>query len=392
MSKDKIDYYYVSTALMRLLSVKRWEALFFMAKRRTMNGGGVRRTLRAPIGKGRKQDGIIKADLNVALDRAVSEFFESRKARNLRPATVEAYSLTWRKFDAWLREKYPEVMFVSDVENTHVREFVLYLTEEAPRYGNHPSLGKKDFGKGLSANSVNGAIRNLRAMFNYFEEEKMVEKNPTANIRRQRTDDDVIQSFTDDEVTALLDACDQRTFVGFRDYVFQFLLLDTGVRNNEATGLRFADVNYKTRSLYINGDKAKNRKGRVVPISKEVLDLLEELQAEATFHFPEAEHYFMSTNGVPMHPNNMNKRLKFYGEVTGVEKRIRTSAHTWRHTAARNYVLNGGDAYTLMRLLGHSSVTMTRRYVQMTDNDVQNVHERASAIRKFRKLSKGSRF
>jgi integrase/recombinase XerD len=156
------------------------------------------------------------------------------------------------------------------------------------------------------------------------------------------------------------------------------------MRINEALSLRTEDIDMKTRSITLEARFNKNRRARIIPLTAETLKLLLELIDENKTHFREANKVFLSCYGEEVKDTQMNKRLKYYGDITGVGKEIRTTAHTWRHTAARNYILNGGDPYTLMRLLGHSSIHMTRRYVQMTADDVRIKHEQFSPVKKFR--------
>jgi integrase/recombinase XerD len=317
------------------------------------------------------------------LQPAFDYYITAKVSEGLRDRTVEDYSNTWRYFGNWLKENGYDVTYIHEVTTEMLRKYIHYITTEAPRYMGHPNI-QGDQGTGLASATINMRIRAFKAIFNFFVKEGFLLRNPAENIKVQKTDMDKIESFSDEQISLLLNACDQRTYVGFRDYVFQVLLLDTGMRMNEALSLRRQDVDLKTRSIELVAGVNKNRKSRLIPLSHQTVKILYELIEENRGHFPDAEKVFLSCFGEELRDTQMNKRLKYYGDITGVGKQIRTTAHTWRHTAARNYILNGGDPYTLMRLLGHSSLQMTRRYIQMTENDVKIQHDRFSPVNKIK--------
>ncbi|MFC7785678.1 tyrosine-type recombinase/integrase [Rossellomorea sp. GCM10028870] len=317
------------------------------------------------------------------LESAWNYFITAKIGEGIRDRTKTDYSNTWRYFSAWLDEENLGIQYVHEITTEICRNYIHYLTVDAPRFKGHKYI-LSDHGKGLASATINMRIRSLKVAFNFWCKEGFARKSPMDNIRTQKVDEDKIESFTDEQVEALLGACDQRKYVGFRDYVFQWLLLDSAMRMNEALSLRPGDIDMKTRSIELAARFNKNRRSRVVPLSADTVKLLLELIDENKTHFPHADKVFLSCYGEEVTDTQMNKRLKYYGDITGVGKEIRSTAHTWRHTAARNYILNGGDPYTLMRLLGHSSIHMTRRYVQMTGDDVRVKHEQFSPIKKFR--------
>lgn len=67
------------------------------------------------------------------------------------------------------------------------------------------------------------------------------------------------------------------------------------------------------------------------------------------------------------------KRLKTRAGIPG-----RCSPHLLRHTFARSYLMNGGDAFSLQRMLGHSTLDMVKRYVALADTDLAAKHRQAS--------------
>lgn len=311
-------------------------------------------------------------------------FITAKIGEGIRKRTQDDYSGTWRYFNEWLSKREYEVTYVSDITTSMCREYIEYCTVEAPRYLGHKYMNG-DYGKGLSSATINMRIRALKVAFNFWKAENMIRVSPMDNIRCQKVDIDKIESFTDEQIEAMLNACDQRTYVGFRDYVFQICLLDTGMRMNELLSITPESIDVKTRSIHLGAEFNKNRRFRVVPLSAETLKLLFELIDENRANFPHAKRIFLSCYGEEVRDTQMNKRLKYYGDITGVGEEIRSTAHTWRHTFAKNFIVNGGDPYSLMRILGHSSIHMTRRYVQMTDIDVRLKHSAHSPLKKIKK-------
>ena len=86
---------------------------------------------------------------------------------------------------------------------------------------------------------------------------------------------------------------------------------------------------------------------------------------------------FTSTGNRPLTASALEKRLSKIGAKAGV---AHVHPHRFRHTFAIEYLRNGGDVFTLQALLGHSSLTMVRYYLQLAQSDVEQAHRRASPV------------
>ncbi|CAM3912897.1 hypothetical protein GCM10009865_54380 [Aeromicrobium ponti] len=156
------------------------------------------------------------------------------------------------------------------------------------------------------------------------------------------------------------------------------LFLDTGIRANEALGLTSKDFDYEQKIIKIPATLAKNTIARILPLSKKTAKMIHTLIKENSI-FEDTEYIFLFNYGGRIDPSWVRSRIKKYGEQAGIQN-IRVSPHTFRHTFAKFYILNGGDAFTLQRILGHSTMNMVRKYIQMNGEDIKQQHNQYSPI------------
>lgn len=120
----------------------------------------------------------------------------------------------------------------------------------------------------------------------------------------------------------------------------------------------------------------KGRKQRDLPLGAEAALAASRYRRLVKDQEPN-DPFFITHHGGRLNRHSIQDRMKDYGAQAGI-KGVRCSPHTLRHTGAKKFILNGGDVFTLQRLLGHSTLYMVRRYVQLTMNDVRIQHERFS--------------
>lgn len=315
-----------------------------------------KRMKRKPVGKIANQKEYPKLTMEQAIDLVIS----GKSAEGLRERTLKDYRKDWRYFVNWLEKNY-EIETVDELSPQIFRDYINYLKYDAPKYEGHKFI-KNDQGIGLSDTTINIRLRVYRAMFNYLEREDLIEVSP----------------FTEEEMKEVLRKPNQRDYVGFRDYVAMILLLDCGIRANELLSLRTEDIDFQTRFITLNGERNKNRKLRIVPISAHTIKLILQLIGENKKHFS-TERVFLSSYGEPLGQNHFNKRLKYYAEKAGIKDK-KVTAHVYRHTWTKNMTLNGCDAFTLQKMGGWADIRTMRRYIQMDTDDLRKSHDTFSPV------------
>ncbi len=184
----------------------------------------------------------------------------------------------------------------------------------------------------------------------------------------------IIRTLETQHISSLLRQCADGTFAGVRDCSIILLLLDTGARASELLGLRVTDINTERGEAVVMG---KGRKARRIFFSDRT--------GKATYLYLQErgnlthDVLFVAESNEPLHIRSLQDRLKDLGNRAGITD-VRVSPHTFRHTMAKLYIKNGGDIFTLQKLLGHTTIDMVRNYVEMFGDDVAEAHARFSPV------------
>ena len=264
---------------------------------------------------------------------------------------------------------------VDRIGPSEIRSFILHLKQKV-RFSEHPPTPPQQ--NRLSDHSVNTYLRAVRAFWSWLMDEGIITDNPFHHVKLPRVTKKVVTTFTAEQFKLLLSSINTSVPAGQRDYIMILMLLDTGLRISELIGLQMENVHLDEGVVKVLG---KGGKERVVPVgsgvSKLIWRYIGTLRPEA--ENPKCHTVFLTFDGHPLTAQYVRNRMKKYGRKAGLSG-VRCSPHTLRHTAAVSYLRNGGDAFTLQRLLGHTTLLMTRHYCEIADVDVKKAHVQASPV------------
>lgn len=159
-----------------------------------------------------------------------------------------------------------------------------------------------------------------------------------------------------------------------RLHLLILFLLDTGCRITEALTLRVCDLDMENLLVTLDG---KGRKQRVVPFSFELRKAMFRYITE--FKRKLDSLLFANRTETRLGRRNVLRDAKLLCKRMGFTPPART-LHAFRHTFAVNYLRRGGSVFHLQKVLGHSTLEMTRRYANLMTEDLQAVHERVSLL------------
>lgn len=187
-----------------------------------------------------------------------------------------------------------------------------------------------------------------------------------------------IKNYEECNIKKFLSAIDQSTFAGFRDYIMCLFILDTGIRPSEIIQLKKEDVNFVVGQAHLRSEITKTRVARVVPVSDYVLKKIRQLH---TYEIDEwrNEYLFCSSEGERLNTTSLRHNLHKVALRCGID----LTPYDFRHIFATTYIRNGGDAFSLQRIMGHSKPNMTMVYVNLTATDLSVSHNKVNVIGNF---------
>lgn len=302
------------------------------------------------------------------LSQAVESFLQDAAVR-LSPHTVIDYRhiLTrWQGF--WGNDPPLDTLTPADV-----RRFLLHLKDDLH----------------LSPKTVKNAHTCLSSLFTWAEGELGVAHIIRGHVKSPKAVTRAIMPLTDADLTALPAACDMKAPwrsakrrvavvtrpTRLRDRAVILTLLDTGARASELCALRLADVDLKSGAAEVRC--GKGGKGRIVYMGTATLEAV-----SAYLDTRESSNgiapLFATRTGNALDCAALRHMLQTAAKRAGLKGSVHP--HRLRHTFATAYLRNGGDAFTLQRLLGHSTMDMVKRYLGLAQVDVEAAHRRASPV------------
>lgn len=228
--------------------------------------------------------------------------------------------------------------------------------------------------------------RAIRAFLRFCVREGWLAVDPMAERRRIQPGRQLPDTWTLDEVAALLATCGGDP-VGVRDRAAMLVLLDTGLRAGELCALAVEDValGADRGRVVVRATGSKSAQDRAVPL---YTDTVRALRSWLAVRPAEARTVFVAVDGRatltdrPLTPNGLNQMVRRRVLQAGVPMK-RALCHIWRHTFAKLYVRQGGDLETLRRLLGHASIETTRRYLAFRNQEIADRHFELSPVRQL---------
>jgi len=217
---------------------------------------------------------------------------------------------------------------------------------------------------GCSKVTVDNVRRNISSFFSWLEEENYILKSPMRRIHKIKTNQQVKEIITDEDIERLRDSCKCK-----RDLAIVDLLYSTGIRVGELVNLNISDVDFEGRECVVFGKGGKERK--VYFDAKSKLHLQAYLSSrvddnEALFVTLDAPHDRLKISGVEI-------RMRSLGRCNNM---TRIHPHKFRRTMATRAIDKGMPIEQVQKILGHSQIDTTMQYAMVNQSNVKTSHRK----------------
>jgi site-specific recombinase XerD len=309
-----------------------------------------------------------------SLDQLIESYLICCTTEGKSPKTTEFYSNNLKRFSRFLKIQELTTL-LPEIGVGEARKFIFYLQNNAIRWEDSPIIKDDEH---LSPFSVQAYVRAIKAFWTWLFNEGFINSNTMSSLKLPRVPKKIVNTFSQEQVYRMIRSINQKTTRGFRDYLILLILLDTGIRLSELMGLSIDNIDFGQNCFLVRG---KGDKERLVPFGNRVRHAL--WQYIRNFR-PEPRmdginQILLTDSGYPLRPRAVQIMINRLGNRAGVTG-VRCSPHKFRHTFAKNYLLLGGDVFSLQRILGHSSLEVVKLYINLAASDVSEQHRRFSPI------------
>ena len=282
--------------------------------------------------------------------------FHCQYEKGLSLKTLKAYRIDLRQFTEFLEREHSAVR-VEQIDKHILREYIKQVSE-----GNKPKTIKRK-------------LATLKAFFNHLEFDDTILVNPFRKIKiRIKEGKSLPRTIPRRDISGIFqtmyalkqkqgDVNGHAARTLTRDIAVLELLFSAGVRVAELCSLRADNVELQRGSVRIMG---KGTRERMIPLcGDEIVLALGGYEELYRTEIIKAGWFFINRDGKRFSEQSVRLMIRKYVRLTEIQDRI--TPHMFRHSVATQLLENGVDIRYIQTFLGHSSITTTQIYAQVTE-------------------------
>ncbi len=275
--------------------------------------------------------------------------------KQLSTNTLESYRRDIKQFVGYLSEN--KINSLTATTKTTIITYLIYLQN-----------------KGKAASTISRNIASIRSFYQFLLLQDRVDKDPTINLESPRAEKKAPSILSLKEIEMLLNQPGEDSPKGSRDKAMLELLYATGIRVSELISLDLEDVNLDLSYIRC----CNSSKERIIPIGSMAIRVLRNYLENYRHSFIKGKDepsLFLNCHGKRLTRQGFWKIIKAYTKKAKLEKTI--TPHTLRHSFATHLIQNGADLKSVQEMLGHSDISTTQIYMNLTKNKIKEVYDKA---------------
>lgn len=320
---------------------------------------------------------MARNDNRIVLETAIEGFLIARNSDGLSKSTLTSYRQHLTLLCEFLHNPY-----VHQITLEKLRDFINYMRDE------YVPKRKSASTERLSHHTLANIVCSIKAFFSWYSKE-FDAKRPDTELKFPAYVIPEVVPFNENEIKALIKAAEwsieatttnRKPFrmkrpTAKRDVAIILTLLDTGMRSGELAHLKIGDLNLDDGSILIRSrGSGKKSRSRIVYLGKAARRAIWRYLTTRE-DYDVDDPLFVTTENRRMCNDSIRLMLYRIAKAADVPN---VYPHRFRHTFAIEYLRNGGDIFTLQKILGHSTLDMVNHYLHIVKADLETAHRRAS--------------
>lgn len=295
---------------------------------------------------------------------AAELFIQEKTAINLARSSIQHYEITIGMVGNYF--DFTEETPANELTLPKFYQFINHLKNE-----------------GVAPATIQHYIRTLR-VFAYWcmqEDRKYIEE--PYKIQIPKAQEEQIKFFNDEEVDLLLEKPKRNaSFTEWRNWAMVSWALATGNRASTICDVKLKDIDYGRKEIILH--HTKSRRAEIIPLSSALEVVLKEYIRMWRKDADKEDYLFPSVGDEKFNAQALSKSFREYCKNRGI---AHSGVHSLRHTFARLWIKNGGNTLQLQKILGHSTLEMTKRYVRLFGEDLKQDFDQYSPLDSLRRKS-----
>ncbi len=280
--------------------------------------------------------------------------------RRLSLLTAESYQEDLKEFFTFLLDYLGEEVDLKALENLKITDFRSFLAWRAEQ-----KISKASIARGVSA---------LKNFFRFLMREGLIQNKAIMAVRSARPNKILPHPLSAEQAGKFLKVAQEMQkehWQGLRDVALFTLMYGAGLRIAEALSLNIKDVPLDQEAMVITG---KGNKQRLIPLLPTVRKAIQKYLEGHPYPTPDAP-LFVGARGDRINPGVVQRTVRQIRYAMNLPDTV--TPHTLRHSFATHLLQGGGDLRSVQELLGHSSLSATQRYTEITLQDLDRVYKKA---------------